>query len=147
MSVKDGTAMVRIKCKGVVKGMAEGEALVMKRSFSFMGDVDMATSRIIARGHEHCGKKIAGKIMIYPETKGSSGGCVVLISLYKQGMGPAAIINVKMADYNLVEGAILARVPLACLPERDPSKLISTGDLVRLDADNGWIFLLERKGE
>ena len=146
MSEKDGV-ILKIKCKGVVKGLVEGEALVMLRSFAFMGDVDMATSRIIARGHEHYGKKIAGKIMIYPETKGSSGGCVVLTSLYKQGIGPAAIINIKMADYNLVEGAILARIPLVCLPESDPLKLISTGDIVRLDAENGWIYLMGREGE
>jgi len=109
-----------------------------------MGDVDMNTSEIIARDHEHCGKNIAGKILIYPETKGSSGGCVVLMALYEVGRQPAAIINLKMADYNLVEGAILAKVPLACLPERDPAELIGTGDLVRLDAENGWIELVER---
>lgn len=132
----------RIKCKGVVKGVAEGKALVMKSSFAFMGDVDMATSEIIARGHEHYGRKIAGTIMIYPETKGSSGGCVVLISLAKLGLQPAAIVNLKMADYNLVEGAILAGIPLACLPERDPSEIIRTGDTVRLDAEKGWIELV-----
>ena len=130
---------VRIKCKPVVKGIVEGEALVMKRSFAFMGDVNMDTSEIIARGHEHFGRKIAGKIMIYPETKGSSGGCVVLISLYNQGLAPAAIVNKKMADYNLVEGAILARIPLACLPDRDPTEVIRTGDMVRLNAEEGWI--------
>ena len=134
----------RIKCKGVVKGVAEGAALVMKKSFAFMGDVDMATSQIIARDHEHYGRKIAGKIMIYPETKGSSGGCVVLISLAKLGLQPAAIVNIKMADYNLVEGAILARIPLACLPERDPMDTIRTGDRVRLDAENGWIGIIEK---
>jgi len=135
---------VRIKCKPVVKGLVEGEALVMKKSFAFMGDVDMDTSEIIARDHEHFGKKIAGKILIYPETKGSSGGCVVLISLYNQGMAPAAIVNMKMADYNLVEGAILARIPLACLPESDPSDVIRTGDMVRLNAEEGWIGVVER---
>ena len=139
-----GSMPIRIKCKPVVKGIVVAEALVMKRSFAFMGDVNMDTSEIIARDHEHCGTHIAGKILIYPETKGSSGGCVVLMALYEVGRQPAAIINIKMADYNLVEGAILARVPLACLPERDPAELIGTGDLVRLDAENGWIELLKK---
>ena len=139
------TIKYRIKCKGVVKGVAEGEALVMNKSFAFMGDVDMASSEIIAREHEHYGRKIAGKILIYPETKGSSGGCVVLISLAKRGLQPAAIVNIKMADYNLVEGAILAEIPLACLPERDPTDTIRTGDLVSLDTEKGWIELVEKK--
>ena len=138
--------ILRIKCRGVVKGIVVGEALVMKRSFSFMGDVDMDTSEIIARDHEHYGTRLAGRIMIYPETKGSSGGCVVLMSLYEQGRQPGAIVNTKMADHNLVEGAILSRVPLACLPETDPAGVIRTGDIVRLDAEKGWIELLERTG-
>jgi uncharacterized protein len=137
--------LLRIKCKGVVKGVAEGEALVMKKSFSFMGDINMNTSEIIAKGHEHFGKKICQKILIYPETKGSSGGCIVLIALSKIGKQPAAIINLKMADYNLVEGAILANIPIACKPEKDPSTVISTGDRIRLDGEKGYIELLERR--
>ncbi len=139
IEITDEDFTERIRCKGVVKGVAEGKALVMKKSFAFMGDVDMATSEIIAKEHEHYGRKIAGKIMIYPETKGSSGGCVVLISLAKLGLQPAAIINLKMADYNLVEGAILAGIPLGCLPEDDLTKMIQTGDMVMLDTENGWI--------
>lgn len=139
MGPEAGEVQKRIGCKGVVKGIAVGEAIVMKNSFSFMGDVDMDTSEIIARDHEHYGVKIADRILIYPETKGSSGGCVVLTSLYKGGKQPAGIINLKMADYNLVEGAILARVPLVCLPERDPLEVIRTGDVVKLDGTEGWI--------
>ena len=89
--------MHTIKCRGVVKGKIEGDALVCRKAFSFLGDVDMDTGVIIARGHEHEGKSIAGKILIYPETKGSSGGCVVLTELAKQGKQPAAIVLVKPA--------------------------------------------------
>jgi predicted aconitase with swiveling domain len=131
-----------IKCKGIVKGVAEGEAVVMNHAFAFMGDVDMDTSEIIAQGHEHQGVPIAGKILIYPETKGSSGGCVVLNVLARQGKHPAAIVNLKMADYNLVEGAILANVPLVCQPDRNPIELIKSGERVRVDAENGVITVL-----
>jgi predicted aconitase with swiveling domain len=134
---------LEIKCKGVVKGIAEGEALVMNHSFAFMGDVDMDTSEIIVRDHEHQGVPIAGKILIYPETKGSSGGCVVLNVMARQGKQPAAIVNIKMADYNLVEGAILANIPLVCKPEQDPTALIHTGTKVRIDANRGIIKVLE----
>lgn len=134
---------LKIKCKGIVKGAAEGEALVMNQAFAFMGDIDMDTSEIIARGHEHEGKTIAGKIMIYPETKGSSGGCVVLNVLARQGKQPAAIVNLKMADYNLVEGAILANIPLVCQPAQNPIDLIKSGERVSVDADQGLIIVLE----
>ena len=133
---------LKIKCKGIVKGIAEGEAVVMDHAFAFMGDVDMDTSEIIARGHEHQGVPIAGKILIYPETKGSSGGCVVLNVLARQGKQPAAIVNLKMPDYNLVEGAILADIPLVCKPDQNPIELINTGDHVKVDAIQGLIVIL-----
>ncbi len=135
-------AGLEIKCKGIVKGVAEGEALVMNQAFAFMGDVDMDTSKIIARGHEHQGVPIAGKVLIYPETKGSSGGCVVLNVLARLGKQPAAIVNLKMADYNLVEGAILANVPLVCQPTQNPIEKIKSGEHVRVDADQGVIKVL-----
>ena len=134
-----------IRGKGVVKGVVEGEALLFQEAFSFLGDVDMDTSEIIAKGHEHEGVHIAGKVMIFPETKGSSGGCVVLSVLKKQDRQPAAIVVLKMADYNLVEGAILSKVPVICLPERDPRECIATGDLVRVDGAEGTIVWERRE--
>ena len=128
-----------IKCRGMVKGKVEGEALVCKKAFSFLGDVDMDTGVIIAKGHEHEGKTIAGKVLIYPETKGSSGGCVVLMVLAKQGKQPAAIVLEKAADTNIVEGAIIAKVALVCEPEEDVISLIPSGNRVVVDAGAGII--------
>jgi predicted aconitase with swiveling domain len=128
-----------IKCRGMVKGKVEGEALVCRKAFSFLGDVDMDTGVIIAKGHEHEGKSIAGKVLIYPETKGSSGGCVVLMVLAKQGRQPAAIVLEKPADPNIVEGAILAEVALVCEPESDVLDTIPTGARVEVDGASGVI--------
>jgi len=128
-----------IKCRGVVKGKVDGEALVCRKAFSFLGDVDMDTGVIIARGHEHEGNTIAGKVLIYPETKGSSGGCVVLMVLAKQGKQPAAIVLEKPADTNIVEGAIIAKVALVCEPEEDVISLIPSGSRVIVDAAEGTI--------
>ena len=69
------------QARPIVKGRVEASALVCHNAFSFMGDVDMDTGVIIAKGHEHEGETIAGRVMIYPETKGSSGGCIVLMTL------------------------------------------------------------------
>lgn len=131
--------MHTIKCRGVVKGRVEAEALVCERAFSFLGDVDMDTGVIIAKGHEHEGQSIAGKILIYPETKGSSGGCVVLMVLAKQGKQPAAIVLVKPADPNIVEGAIIANVALVCEPDEDVIRTIKTGSVVTVDGKEGVI--------
>ena len=128
-----------VSARPVVKGRVEAEALVCKKAFSFLGDVDMDSGEIIAREHEHVGASIAGKILIYPETKGSSGGCIVLMTLAKQGRQPAAIVLAKPADPNIVEGAILAGVSLVCEPTEDLISLIPNGATVVVDGTRGEV--------
>ena len=126
-----------IQARGIVKGRAAAPAFVCHKAFSFLGDVDMDTGEVIAKGHEHEGETIAGKVMIYPETKGSSGGCLVLMVLAKQGRQPAAIVLSKPADPNIVEGAILAGVPLLCEPQQDLIQAVPHGTRVSVDGATG----------
>jgi predicted aconitase with swiveling domain len=128
-----------IKARGMVRGKVRGEALTCRKAFSFLGDVDMDSGAIIAHGHEHEGESIAGRVMIYPETKGSSGGCVVLTTLARQGRQPAAIILEKPADTNMVEGAILAGVALLCQPDESLIDAVPNGALVTVDGTAGEI--------
>jgi len=132
-----------IKVRKVVRGAAEAEAVVCPGSFSFLGDVDMDTGVICARTNPNRGLSIAGKVLVYTETKGSSGGCVVLMTLAKRGLAPAALVTVKPADYNLAEGAILAKVPFVCEPEGGLPAGLATGAKLLVDADAGTVELLD----
>ena len=125
------------RARGLVRGEAAGAAFVYPKAFSFLGDVDMETGVVIARGHELEGESIAGRVMIYPETKGSSGGCIVLMTLAKTGMQPAAIVLQKPADPNIVEGAILAGIPLLCEPDIDVVSAIPHGARVAVSSEGG----------
>ena len=125
------------KVRKIVRGQAEGEAVVLQGSFSFLGDVDMNTAEIIAAGSPALGVSIKDKILIYKDTKGSSGGMVVLMTMMKKGIAPAALVTEKPVDYNLAEGAILSKVPFVCEPDGDILSAIKTGMKVRIDADNG----------
>lgn len=88
----------------------------------------------------YAGESITGRVLIYPEAKGSSGGCMMLRLLAKRGKKPAAIINTRNLDPNLVEeGAILAEIPMLCYPQADPYEVISTGDLVEVDGEAGTL--------
>ena len=130
------------KVRKIVRGCVEGEAVVLPGSFSFLGDVDMDNAEIIASESPEIGKKINDKILIYKNTKGSSGGMVVLMTMKRKGISPSALVTVKPVDYNLAEGAILSQVPFVCEPDGDILSEIKTGDLVRVDADNGILELL-----
>ncbi len=103
----------------------------------------MGTGEIIAAGNPNKGRLLKGRILIYKETKGSSGGCAVLFALSRGGLAPAGLITVKPADYNMTEGAIEAKVPFVCCPDGDVLSEIRTGQRVRLDADAGTIEVLD----
>lgn len=134
---------IKFSVRKVVRGKVEAEAIVCPDSFSFLGDVDMATSEIIADDNPNRGQKIAGKILIYRETKGSSGGCVVLMTLAQKGLAPAGLCTIKRADYNLTEGAILSKIPFVCEPDGDLLIAIKTGSKVLVDADAGFVEIVE----
>ena len=127
---------IKIKFKGILPGRAVGEALVLREPIGFQGEID-EEGNIVAAGHPYAGESVSNKILIYPEAKGSSGGCMMLRLLAKRGKKPAAIVNTRNLDPNLVEGAILADIPMLCYPEKDPYEIISTGDRVEVDGETG----------
>ncbi len=131
------------KARKIVRGSGTGEAIVCPESFSFMGDVDMGNGEIIAADNPNKGLRLKGKILIYKETKGSSGGAAVLVTLASKGIAPAAIITMKPADYNMTEGAILSKVPFLCSPDGDVLSEIKNGQRVHADADAGTIEVLD----
>jgi predicted aconitase with swiveling domain len=127
---------ITIKFKGILPGRAAGEALVLREPIGFQGEID-EEGNIVASGHPYAGESVSNKILIYPEAKGSSGGCMMLRLLAKRGKKPAAIVNTRNLDANLVEGAILADIPMLCYPEKDPYEIISTGDRIEVDGETG----------
>ena len=132
--------MSEITLKGhkVVKGKAEGEALVSDKPFAFMGLVDMTTGVVIEKGSPLYGKSIAGKILVFPLAKGSTANSSTMYELVRVGIQPKAIINLR-ADAAQVSGAIIGNIPMVDNLDGNPIELIKTGDHVELDADKGIV--------
>ena len=84
---------MELKGRIISKGVAEGEALTTTMPISFYGGVDPETSEILEKGHELQGKQIKGKILVFPNGKGSTVGSYTLYRLEKGGGAPAGIIN------------------------------------------------------
>jgi uncharacterized protein len=131
--------MKEYKIKKVVRGNVKAEMLINQGSFAFMGDVDLETACIIAKSNPNYGQSISGKILVFEETKGSSGGSTVLITLANQGKAPAAIISSKPADFNLTKGAILAKVPYACNLEKKYLSELQSGVIGEVDLEKGLL--------
>ena len=120
---------MELKGRIISKGCVEGKALTTSQSISFYGGTDPTTGEIIEKGHELHGKSVAGKILVFPNGKGSTVGSYTLYRMKKNGTAPAGIVN-KECETVVAVGAIISEIP--CVDEIDISK-INTGDLIRIE--------------
>ncbi len=130
-----GTTTLVLRGRKIVEGKAEGEALVTREPISFMGSINPKTGYVIERGHEIEGQCLKGKVLVFPSSKGSTGGSYMLYDVVRNGVGPAGIVNAE-AESVVVIGAIVADLPM--VDRIDVSK-IETGDYVVIDADDGLV--------
>ncbi len=127
-----------IKARSISRGKASGEALISHAPIGFLGGVDPETGVIIEKGHPLEGKNVAGKVLVFPNGKGSTVGSYVMLQLAKNGKAPAAIINVS-AEPIIAVGAIISKIPMVDKPEKDVFKELKDGMRVEVDADKGRI--------
>ncbi|RLE45754.1 MAG: hypothetical protein DRJ31_10830 [Candidatus Methanomethylicota archaeon] len=131
---------MRIKCRMISKGFAEGEALVSPEPISFFGGIDPKTSVVIDKKHPLKGVCIKDKILIFPTGKGSTVGSYVIYQLKLNKVAPKGIIC-KEADPVVAVGAIIAGIPMVDKPEKFDFK---TGQYVRINADEEYIEVVEK---
>lgn len=134
---------VRIQVRKISRGKAEGEAIVSKKPFSFLGDVNPETGIVVDKNSDIFGESIANRIFVFPEGRGSTVGTYVLLRMKKNGCAPAGMVMVK-SEAIVAVGAIIAEIPLVDMPERNVLEFIRTGDHVIINADEGWIEVERR---
>ena len=59
--------------RGLVGGVAEGEALVTREAISGWGGVEPRKGRVIESRHELVGQSFAGKVLVFPGRQGLVG--------------------------------------------------------------------------
>ncbi len=123
--------MEQLKGRIIYKGKAEGEALVTTMPISFYGGVDPNTGIVLEKGHELQGISIKGKILVFPQGKGSTVGSYTLYRMKKNGTAPAAMIN-KETETIVAVGAIISEIPF--VDKIDVSK-IKTGSKISVEND------------
>lgn len=123
--------MEQLKGRIIYKGTAEGEALVSEMPISFYGGVDPNTGIILEKGHQLNGQSVKGKILVFPQGKGSTVGSYTLYRMKKNGTVPAGMIN-RECETIVAVGAIISEIP--CIDKVEISK-IKTGDRVSIQGD------------
>ena len=137
---------VRIRGRMVVPGVAEGEALVTQQTISGWGGVNPMTGEVIETRHELRGVSFAGRILVFPGAKGSSGWSGIFHMTRLTGKAPLGMLfNVMTTKAAL--GAVVLRTPTMTDFDVDPLDVIETGDRVRIDADAGEVHVWKKAHE
>jgi len=127
-----------VKGRIISGGYAKGPALVTMQPISFLGSVDPKTGIVVEKGHELEGKSVAGRILVFPRGKGSTVGSYIMLQLKKNGVAPLAIINLE-AETIIAVGAIISKIPMLDMLEKDIYSFIKNGMVVEVDAERGEI--------
>jgi len=115
----------------------EGPVLRLDEPFSFWGGVDPTTGRLTAT--RRAGELVTGRVLLIPETRGSSSSSAVLLELVSADLGPAALV---LGEVDAIAGLglIVAREmgldapPLLVLDAATQSRF-ADGELVRVETN------------
>ena len=135
--------------RGLVDGVAEGEALVSKESLVWSHGVDPASGIIDDIRVAVCGECVKDKVLVYPYGKGSTSGATWMLETTRCGNAPKAIIN-RETELIILTGALLSEalynvsIPVVDRLDQNPDELIETGDWVRIDGTKGVVEVVKK---
>ena len=119
----------------------QGEVLVMREGFSPRYDLDRVTGVISRVGHSVEGESVKGKILVIPTSKGGVAGGWAFFDLLHKGIAPLALVFGKLNPV-MVQGAVLANLPITEGWDQDLLELLKTGDSIKVDPENKQICLI-----
>jgi len=130
---------IRIRGRCEYPGCVEAEALVSPKPLQGFANVNAERGYTTERNHPLFKVPYKGKVLVFPSPRGSGGFMVYGVGPNK----PAAFIHTASSPLNVL-CALQAHVPSMTDFERDPMEVIETGDLVLVNADEGYIEITKK---
>ena len=127
----DSEAGMRVRCRKIVSGSGEGEALVTTQPINFLTMIDLKSGVVKDEKHELHGQNITDKVLVFPNAIGSSVGAYSVYALKINNVAPRAMVCNK-ADMTTASGCAIANIPLVDQPDTD-IYAIKSGTKVKLD--------------
>lgn len=124
--------------------VVEGEALVLREGFSPRYDLDRLTGVISRIGHSAEGQSIVGRVLVIPTVKGGVAGGWAFFDMSHKGLAPKALVFGRLNPV-MVQGAVLAKMPITEGWSQNASEVIATGDWVRVDPDSKTLSVTRRR--
>ena len=114
------------------------------RPISGWGGIDPRTGTIIETRHELRGVSFAGKVLVFPGAKGSSGWSAHFhLARARLARRPRRMLFNEMTT-KVALGAVVTHAPAVTDFDRDPLDVIETGDWVKVDADRGIVEITKK---
>jgi predicted aconitase with swiveling domain len=133
-----------LRCHKGIGPAVTGTALVAEDNFSARYDLDRLAGTFSRPAHKLYGQSYAGRILVLQHAKGGVASAWMLREMVARGMAPKAIVFDR-ANTILAQGAAFADLTMVDRFEAgDPTRLIRSGDEVRIEPDQGLVTILSR---
>ncbi len=132
-----------LKCHPGIGPVVEGRALVADDNFSARYDLDRIKGIFSRPAHKLVGQNYVDKILVVNTAKGGVASAWMLYEMKSRGIAPKAILF-NAANTILVQGAALAEMAMCDrFADGDVTKLIKTGERLRVDPEQGQVTVLQ----
>lgn len=133
--------MNKIKCVCIVKGFAEGEALISNTPINFLTMIDAENGEIKDLNHYLCGKTLRNKIFVFPYSVGSSVGAYVLYSLKKKLVAPLAVVCSSKMDITTASACAISNIPAVHLTHTSSIDALRNSRALNVDGEREQILI------
>lgn len=116
--------MLEISCKRIVNGKAKGSVLLLQQPINFLGMTNTKTGEITTINDEQKTHQLKGKILVFPNSIGSSVGAYTIFALKCNNNSPRAMICTNKVDITTASGCAISNIPLALIDENNYEILI-----------------------
>ena len=129
---------IRIKGRCVYPGCVEAEALVSPIPLMGFSNVNPMEGYTVERRHPLFKVPYTDKVLVFSSPRGSGG-----FMAYGLGKRPAAFVYTHPTPLTVL-CALQAHAPTMTDFERDPMEVIETGDMVLVNATEGYIEITKK---
>jgi len=133
--------------RGIVRGEASARAILSNSPISFLGDVDIRSGTVIGELNDLEGRKLTGRVLVAPSTRGSAGAWRFLYQLKQHGSNPVALVLDELPDPSVVQGAILSAIPVVSDIDRAFRASIRDGDWLAVNGTAGTVTVLREPAQ
>lgn len=116
---------LEIKCKKIVGGRAKGKLLLSKKPINFLGMVNTKSGEITSSSNGFEKQNLKGKILVFPNSTGSSVGAYTIYSLKSNNVAPNGIICTNIVDITTASGCAISNIPLAFIDNQSYDDLVN----------------------